>query len=182
MKKQTEKSVIFNDRKINIVQVKNEWWIAVKPICEALGVDYIRQFKNMQEDEILSQLLSKQTTTGADGKRYEMVCLPEKYVYGWLFSIRSDSEALKQYKLRCYDILYHHFHHAIVSRVTALQTKTAAEIRMAELRKQIDDEMKQSAAYLELKSMQQTVKDTDKKLKELDASLIGAQIEIPYED
>ena len=67
------------------------WYVAVKPICEALNVDYTEQFKNLKEDEILSQLLCKHTTVAADNKQREMVCLPEKYIYGWLFSVKSNS-------------------------------------------------------------------------------------------
>ena len=51
----------FNEKTIYFKEVGNEYWIAIKPICEALNVDYIRAYKNISEDENLSQLLSKQT-------------------------------------------------------------------------------------------------------------------------
>lgn len=55
------------------------------------------------------------TTTGADGKNYEMVCLPLEYVYGWLFTIdanlvvEANRENVKRYQLECDDVLYEHF-------------------------------------------------------------------------
>lgn len=55
------------------------------------------------------------TTTGADGKSYEMLALPLQYVYGWLFSIdlsmvaESALPTVEKYQDECYDVLYHHF-------------------------------------------------------------------------
>ena len=55
------------------------------------------------------------TSTGADGKQYEMSCLPLKFVFGWLFTIdtsRVNEEARESvitYKLKCYDVLYNYF-------------------------------------------------------------------------
>ena len=43
----------FNEKTIYFKEVGNEYWIALKPICEALNVDYIRAYKNISEDETL---------------------------------------------------------------------------------------------------------------------------------
>ena len=105
----------FNEKTIYFKEVGNEYWIAIKPICEALNVDYIRAYKNISEDENLSQLLSKQTMLDSLGRSQEMICLPEKYIYGWLFSLRSKSEALKQYQMKCYEVLFNYFNGAIIT-------------------------------------------------------------------
>ena len=70
----------FNGKAIYFKENQNEYWIAIKPICEALNVDYIRAYKNLTKDELLSQLLSEQTMVGADDKKRKMVCLPEKWL------------------------------------------------------------------------------------------------------
>lgn len=113
MQKKIEKFLEFNGKRISILLADGSWWVAIRPICEVLNVDYHAQYKNLKEDEILCRVLSKQTTHDTTKRLQEMICLPEKYVYGWLFSLRSDSIELKSYKMKCYDVLYNHFHGAL---------------------------------------------------------------------
>ncbi len=61
MKKEVKKFLEFNGKNIYFLGVNGVYWIAIKPICEALQVDYISQFKNLKEDSILSSALSNQT-------------------------------------------------------------------------------------------------------------------------
>ena len=61
--------------------------IPIRPICEALGVDYKSQYQKVKNSEELASVVVLSTTTGADGKMYEMVCLPVEYIYGWVFTI-----------------------------------------------------------------------------------------------
>lgn len=56
-----EKFLSFNGKNIIFLNKDGQYWIAVKPICEALGVDYVRQFKNLKDNIILAPALSKQT-------------------------------------------------------------------------------------------------------------------------
>lgn len=91
MNKKIEKFLQFKGKRIVLLAKRSVWWIALKPICEALGVDYIRQFKKLKENRILSQLLSEQTIVAADGKLRKMVCLPESAIYGWIFQIESNA-------------------------------------------------------------------------------------------
>jgi len=42
-----------------------------------------------------------------------MTCLPEHLIYGRIFSIRSNSRELAEYKMACYFILFEHFHGTI---------------------------------------------------------------------
>jgi len=61
--------------------------VPIKPICEALGIDAKAQRDRINRDEILSSVGVMTTSTGSDGKQYEMVNLPLKFVFGWLFTI-----------------------------------------------------------------------------------------------
>ena len=51
----------------------------------------------------------------ADGKQREMVCLPLKYIFGWLFTISPKNvapeakELVRRYRTECYDALYRYF-------------------------------------------------------------------------
>ena len=57
MNKQVVKFLEFKGKNIVYLSVNGTYWIAIKPVCEALKVDYIAQFKNLKEDEILRPLL-----------------------------------------------------------------------------------------------------------------------------
>ena len=94
MSKQVIKFLEFKGKNIVYLSENGTYWIAVKPVCEALNVNYVAQFKNLKEDEILRPLLSKRTiqVPGKQVRYYS--CLPEEFIYGWIFSIRSDSKEL----------------------------------------------------------------------------------------
>lgn len=61
--------------------------IAIKPACEAIGIDYKYQISSIKKDEILSQLYKLAYTTGADKKQYEMFCLPKHGFLMWIYKI-----------------------------------------------------------------------------------------------
>jgi len=62
-------------------------WVAMRPIVEGMGLDWKAQYDKIKEDEVLASVVGQKTMTGADGKRYKMVCLPEEYLQGWLFTV-----------------------------------------------------------------------------------------------
>lgn len=109
-----ETKKIFTINNVDIV-VTDENLIPIKPICEALGIDAKVQRQKIQEDEDLCSVGVLSTSTGADGKQYEMYCLPHQYVYGWLFTINPKNvkpeakETVRKYRKECYEILYNHF-------------------------------------------------------------------------
>ena len=101
---------------IDIVLIENgEKRVPLKPICEAIGVDFSSQLQKVKEDEILGSVVVLSPTAGKDGKVYEMQTIPFKFVFGWIFGISAKNvkeearEALIKYKLECYDALYNHF-------------------------------------------------------------------------
>ena len=93
----------------------SEKLVPIKPICEALGIDRKAQQDKIREDEFLSSVGVLSTATGADGKQYEMFCLPLEFIFGWLFTINPKNvkeeaqEAVRQYRIECYRVLYNHF-------------------------------------------------------------------------
>ena len=117
IKKQDATSTVV--AKINgteIVVVENgDKKVPVKPICDALGVDYPTQFTRLKSDPFLSSTIGLSPMVGADGKDREMVTIPFRYVFGWLFRIDSRNvkeearEAVLKYQVQCYDALYNHF-------------------------------------------------------------------------
>ena len=65
----------------------------------------------------------------------KMICLPEKYIYGWLLSINSSSQELRNYKKECYDILYNYFHGTITGRKELLKKKVEIDIELTKAEK-----------------------------------------------
>ena len=103
-----------NDVDILIIE-GDEKRVAIKPICQALGIDHDVQRKRLNDDPILSSVTVLSTATGADGKQYKMVTIPFEYVFGWLFLIDSRKvnpevrESVLRYQKECYHALYAYF-------------------------------------------------------------------------
>ncbi len=101
---------------VNILVIENgEKRIAIKPICQALGIDFKSQYDKLKMDPILNSTMVLSTIVAMDQKEREMVTIPMKYVFGWLFRIDSRNvnadarEAVLKYQLQCYDALYAYF-------------------------------------------------------------------------
>ena len=90
--------------------------VVMKPICEALGIDWSTQREIIKQDPVLNSVMGIMPTTGADGKQYEMFCLPLDYLNGWLFKINANRykgddrrEVIIRYQRECYRVLADHF-------------------------------------------------------------------------
>lgn len=110
---------------VDIVTVNQdgETYVPIKPICQALGIDFSAQYNKLQSDETLSSTIAIIAMVGADNKEREMVCLAVKFIYGWLFTINPGKvdtearEAVTRYRRECYDVLYDHFAGSLRRRV-----------------------------------------------------------------
>jgi hypothetical protein len=119
----------INDKKVCFIKKKGIYWIIVKSVCEALNVDFENQRKRINEDPILrSAPLNQTVQIPEDDQKRQYFCLPEEYVYGWIFSIQGNSEELLAYKKECYHVLFNHFH-GIITKQTELYREIAKERR-----------------------------------------------------
>lgn len=132
----TKKFLEFNGKAVYFLAKSGTYWIAIKPICEALEVQFVRQFKNAKKHPFFSKVLSKQTIP-TEGGMQKMICIPERYVYGWLFQIRSESKGLAEYQKQCCDILFDYFHGSITSRETLIREKTKEELEEERLEREL---------------------------------------------
>ena len=111
----TTNVAIINGISLQVVADEREQLVAVKPVCEILGVAYQSQQAKLKEHPIFGSVITLSVTTGADGKTYEMVCLPLRYFPSWLFSINPNNvkeevrENLMEYQKKCNDVLYDYF-------------------------------------------------------------------------
>ena len=116
MKNQKFELVKFQDTEIVCPVEKEEIYVAIKQINEALGLDHSSQVKRVRKDAILGSTVVELTTVGLDERLREMVCIPLHYLNGWLFTI-DDSKVkpdtkknLLSYKRECYKVLFNHFY------------------------------------------------------------------------
>jgi hypothetical protein len=174
MKNSIKKFLQFNGKDILFLAIDGQFWVALKPICDALGLEWTRQFKNIQNHKILGQLLSKQPMVGANNSQILMVALPEKYVYGWLFGIRSGSGALQEYQYQCFEVLYDYFHGSIGERSTTLIQKAQDELELA----QLEADLKALPDFRRFEELKGSIARSGKTLKELDRKFVDTQLTI----
>ena len=142
--------------------------MAIKPICEALDINYNRAYQNILDDKNLSQLFAKQQMVDTLGRAKEMICLPEKYIYGWLFSLRSKSEVLKQYQMKCYEVLFNYFNGALIGRKKLLEKQADTQKKI----ERVEQELKNNPQYLQLITLKQESEQIKQYLKKIDKQII----------
>lgn len=100
--------VPFNGQTIDAVpsDERSGYFVALRPLCENIGVDYSAQRKRL--DRQPWSVVAMMTTTGSDGKSYEMYCIDRQTLVMWLATIdtsRLSSEAarstLARYQREC---------------------------------------------------------------------------------
>ena len=175
MNKQIVKFLEFKGKNIIYLSVDGTYWIAIKPICEALNVDFIHQFKRLKKDAILTPALSKQTMQiPGDSQLREYICLPEEYIYGWIFSIQSDSKELQDYKLECYQALFKHFHGTITRRRDLIREKADTTLK----RRNLEHILSKNEDYTEFTKLRLNERRLNKKLKEIEYSEMQAELDL----
>jgi len=87
---ETKTTAIARINNVDIVMIEDgEKLIAIKPICDILGVAWEPQFRKLKSDPKFSSTVTLRVTVGADGKQREMATIPFKKVFGWLYSINA---------------------------------------------------------------------------------------------
>ena len=169
MNNKTKEFLRFNGHDLYFTLIGSEWWIALKPICEAFKVNWNRQFQNLKDDVILSDVFAKQQMRDSLNKQSGMVSLPEFYIYGWLFQIRSGSKELSEYKWECYRILYNHFKGTITKRKEVLKEFYNINFKIQEL----DEKLLEYPEYLEIQDLKKQKSKCNKELKIMDEDLVN---------
>lgn len=91
-------------------------FVAVKPICDALGLTWQGQLQRLKDDPILSEGITTIVMPSPGGAQ-EQTCLKLEYVNGWLLKVDSrrvkDEETrqrLLTYQRECHLVLFEHFY------------------------------------------------------------------------
>ncbi|CAB5623369.1 P22_AR N-terminal domain [Pseudomonas putida] len=101
----------FRSAKLLLVERDGQPFIPMKPVVEGMGLDWKSQHTKLQGGRFNSVMVMI-TTTGADGKQYEMACLPLRKLAGWLMSIHASKvrpelrDGVIDYQNECDDALW----------------------------------------------------------------------------
>lgn len=119
-------TISFNGQSLTAINQNQTIYVAMKPICENIGLDWEAQRQKIKRNHILNSVAFMLKATAKDGKSYETMCLPLGFLSGWLMSVEVNRvnpeirDTLIQYQLKCYDVLHQHFmpHQAIYPKST----------------------------------------------------------------
>ena len=106
----------FNETEIYCPIENGQIYIAIKPICQALGIKHHSQIDRLKRHRKFASTILTMSAVGADSKAREMVCIPLKFVFGWLASIDTSKvkeeirDQIEDYQMECYEVLYDHFY------------------------------------------------------------------------
>lgn len=123
-------TVSFNNQSLITVEQNGNHYVAMKPICENIGIQWESQYNRIRRDDVLNSVIFIMNMTGSDSKNYQMICLPIEYLNGWLFGIdinRCKPEirgTLIKYKKECYQALHDYWFNGKAERKTTVDDRT----------------------------------------------------------
>lgn len=108
----------FHGHPLYTFEQNGQVYVLMRPITDALGLAWHGQYERIMRDKVLSDVRVTRTTeyASADGKKYEMLCLPIDFMNGWLFGVSESRirpellDSFIQYKRECYRVLFEHWH------------------------------------------------------------------------
>lgn len=106
----------FHGNEILAVEKNGKKYVAMKPIVEAMVLDWSGQLGMIKNDPVLNSTMDVTSIVADDGKMREMVCLPLEYLNGWLFKVPASRytgkkrETIELYQRECYHALYDYWH------------------------------------------------------------------------
>lgn len=108
----------FRSAKLLLVERDGQPFVPMKPVVEGMGLDWKSQHAKLQGGRFNSVMVMI-TTTGADGKRYEMASLPLRKLAGWLMSIHASKvrvelrDGVIAYQNECDDVLWSYWNQGL---------------------------------------------------------------------
>jgi predicted RNase H-like HicB family nuclease len=168
-----QKFLEFKGKVISFLNKDGGYWISLPSLCEALNIDANRYYKNAKKDPILGPALAiqpVQVSKNGNSQLRNVTCIPEYLVYGWLFSVKSESPELIEYKKTCYELLYNHFHGTITNRKELLLKRKNLDEAIFEVKQSLKEE---DEKYKRLQELQNRRKTISTQLNSIDKELIN---------
>lgn len=111
-------TVNFHNQSLITLQKDGVAYVAMKPICENIGLNWDAQRQRISRDEVLAQG-TVIITAPTKGGLQEMLCLPIHYLNGWLFGVDTNrvkaeiKDKLITYKKECYQALFDYWNNGV---------------------------------------------------------------------
>ena len=107
----------FHQHSLITVRHEGRVLVAMKPITDALGLDWSAQFRRLKRDPVLSTCVAMMATQiPGDDQTREAIFIDLEYLNGWLFGIDANRvkpelrDTVIDYQKHCYHVLFQHFH------------------------------------------------------------------------
>jgi len=176
-----QKFLIFNEVKIYFLDVEGNYWIAYKPIVDALGIDSNRSHKNLIKHKIFGPACAiqpMQVSNNGINQVRNMTCIPEKYVYGWLLSLNSENENLLEFQKKCYDLLFDYFRCSFIQREKILEEKAVSLIKQ----KNLLEKLKETEEYKQYVKEKRKISSYTKAIADKDKEFVEQKITLFEQD
>lgn len=93
--------------------IKPEIYVPVKPLADALGLDWAGQYQRINRDEVLAEqaYLVRIDDHNPQGGRPDQLCLPLEFIPGWLFGLQASRvkpelrDKIILFRRECYRVL-----------------------------------------------------------------------------
>lgn len=114
-------TIQFHNQSLIVLNHENKPYIAMKPVCENIGLDWHAQLNRINRHNVLGKGVVM-IATPTKGGIQKLACLPISMINGWLFGIDTNRvkpeirQKLEQYQLECFDVLYNHFMPKVASQ------------------------------------------------------------------
>ena len=65
-------TVSFNNQSLITVEQNGNHYVAMKPICENIGIQWESQYNRIRRDDVLNSVIFIMNITGSDSKNYQI--------------------------------------------------------------------------------------------------------------
>ncbi len=174
--------VIFKGVEIPCIQHNQNFYVAVTPICEHIGLRSDKAIDAIKNNRSLAKVMCILPVVGSRGMR-EMACLPISHINGWLSNIdvnkvnEKAQPILEAYQDECYRVLFEHFFGRQEAHNRATEVFVALHQERSCLKglqkKQADSELGQEIAISKKK-----IRTLEAEQAGLDLEMFGKQLEL----
>lgn len=136
------KTVSFAGTELDCVQKDGEVFVSLRRACEGIGIDYASQYTKLKEQHWAVVVMN--TTTGSDGKNYNMTMINLDTLAMWLATIQSSRVAeeirpqLEMYQKEVVKVIRQYFF-----PTNQAAAKTPAEMLLASVQQLVENERRQ---------------------------------------
>ena len=65
-------TISFNNQSLITVEQNGNHYVAMKPICENIGIQWESQYNRIRRDDVLNSVIFIMNMTGSDSKNYQI--------------------------------------------------------------------------------------------------------------